>query len=41
MAEDGGKVFFTSSSRLTSEDTDNSQDIYMWDAAKAKISNRR
>jgi hypothetical protein len=31
--EDGSKVYFTSSQRLTSDDTDSSKDLYMWSEA--------
>ena len=30
MTRNGGKVFFTSEERLTSDDNDNSTDLYMW-----------
>jgi hypothetical protein len=30
MTKDGSKVFFTSNEQLTSDDTDNSSDLYMW-----------
>ncbi|MGA8744428.1 MAG: hypothetical protein WB507_01010 [Solirubrobacterales bacterium] len=37
MTADGTKVFFTSPERLTSEDTDNSVDLYMWSEAGNKL----
>jgi hypothetical protein len=37
MTADGSKVFFTSTERLTSEDTDNSADLYMWSQAGDKL----
>jgi hypothetical protein len=33
MTADGAKVYFTSTEQLTSEDTDNSVDLYMWSQA--------
>jgi hypothetical protein len=37
MSSDGTKVFFTSTEQLTSEDTDESLDMYMWSEAGNKI----
>jgi hypothetical protein len=31
MTSDGGTVYFTTGARLTSDDTDNSTDLYLWD----------
>src|SRR5262249_18386934 len=33
MTRDGSKVFFTTTAQMTSDDTDNSSDIYMWSEA--------
>jgi hypothetical protein len=35
MAPDGSKVYFTTSERLTSQDVDNSNDLYMWSEESA------
>jgi hypothetical protein len=37
MTADGGKVYFTSPEQLTSEDTDNSVDLYMWSQTSDRL----
>jgi hypothetical protein len=37
MTSDGSKVFFTSPEQLTSDDTDNSMDLYMWSEEGDKL----